>query len=245
MAVQSAHKTDTGRVAKHNQDYVWVDEERGIYIVADGMGGHEAGDVASRMAATMIGETLAGTLTGVPLTAEAARQLITDAIEKANRAVRAASAEAHQTRRMGATVVMAVVRDASAFIAHAGDARAYLIRGGTLSRLTEDDSWVAHLIATGVLAPEEEKQNRLSHVVTKAVGQESPVNPAFAEVPLSPGDWLLLCSDGLWNMVDDEDILSLLHRSGGDPAQAVEALTQAANDAGGRDNISVIALKVM
>ena len=244
MAVQSAHKTDTGRVAKHNQDYVWVDEARGIYIVADGMGGHEAGDVASRMAATMIGETLAGALTGVPLAAEAARRLMTEAIEEANRAVRAASAEARQTRRMGATVVMAVVQDASAFIAHAGDARAYLIRGGALSRLTEDDSWVAHLIATGVLAPEDEKQSRLSHVVTKAVGQESPVNPAFAEVPLSPGDWLLLCSDGLWNMVDDDDILSLLRQSGGDPAQVVETLTQAANDAGGRDNISVIALKV-
>jgi protein phosphatase len=244
MTVVYAYKSHTGLVPTHNEDYVWVDGEKNIFIVADGMGGHESGDVASRLAATTIGKAIGDGLKEEALSRTAMQNLMTEAIERANQTVWEASGEAEQKRRMGATIVVAVVRPPTTYIAHAGDARIYLVRGTTMTRLTQDDSWIAHLIAEGIISEAESKHNRLAHVITKAIGQGSPVEAAFAEVPVQAGDWLLLCSDGLWNMVDDDQILAELQKAKGDPAPLVESLIRAAIEAGGKDNISVIALKV-
>ncbi|MFQ5576945.1 MAG: PP2C family protein-serine/threonine phosphatase, partial [Anaerolineae bacterium] len=208
MAVISAYKTDTGLVSRHNQDYVWVDDRKGVFVVADGMGGHEAGDVASRMAAGTVGEEIVAGLAGHPVEAAALKTLLAGAIEIANQKVWAASGEAAQKRRMGATIVLAVIQPPLAYIAHAGDARAYMIRDNAITRLTEDDSWVAHLLSSGLIAEGDAMRNRLSHVITKAIGQDGPVEPTVSDVAVKPGDWLLLCSDGLWNMVSDEEILT-------------------------------------
>lgn len=246
MAVVSAGKTHIGLVADHNEDYVWLNAEKGIFIVADGMGGHEAGEVASRLAATTAGEKISAGLDGLSVDrADEIQALIIDALEAANQAVWEASGEADQIRRMGATIAVAVVRPPQAYISHAGDARVYLHHKNQLSRLTEDDSWVAHLVATGVISEAEVRNNRLSHVITKAVGQGTPIDASFARVAVKSPDWLLLCSDGLWNMVDDEAIQVVLQSPQTTPTQAVETLVEAANEAGGKDNISIVALQLI
>ncbi len=243
MKFFSAHKTDVGQVAPHNEDYIWVNEASGVFIVADGMGGHEAGDVASELAATSVGKTLVMALPDTPAEPQAMQALLSRAIEKANEVVWQASTQAAQVRRMGATIVVAVLRASVAYIAHAGDARIYLATEDTLTQLTDDDSWVAQLVAGGIISEDERKNNRLSHIITKAVGQGSPVEAAVSGISLSLGNWLLLCSDGLWNMVDDARILAEIQRRPS-PAQLVETLVRAANDAGGKDNISLIAIHI-
>ncbi len=245
MAVLAAYKTDPGKVAQHNEDYIWVDDEHGVYIIADGMGGHEAGDVASQMAATTVGNTIVAGLQTELSSGTAIRALITEAIEQANQAVWAASAGAAQTRRMGATIVVAVVKPPVVHIAHAGDARIYVIRESTITRLTHDDSWVAQLVASGIISEAEGRHNRLSHIITKAVGQGAPVDANATTLKIKSGDILILCSDGLWNMVGDAQILVELQRVQGDPQKLVEALIRAANNAGGKDNISAIAVKIV
>jgi protein phosphatase len=247
MTVVSAHGTDVGRVRQRNEDYVWVDEQAGVFIVADGLGGHQAGDVASRLAATTVGELVAAGIGAADerLSAAAVRELMTGAIETANERVGAAASEAQQGLRMGTVIVVAVVRPPTAYISHAGDARAYLARDSSLTRLTEDDSVVAQLVAAGELSDAEARNHPQRNLVTKVVGQGSPVQPSFREVAAGPGDWLLLCSDGLWDMVDDEDILGELEKADGEPARATAALIRAANAAGGMDNISVVAIRVL
>jgi len=244
MKLAAAYKTDTGLKRKRNEDYLWVDERAGVYVVADGMGGHEAGDTASRLAAITIGETI---VKGLQVAASAAeiKALLANAIEAANQAVWTASGEAGQTRRMGATVIAAITQLPQVYISHAGDTRAYLIRDKTLSRLTKDDSWAAQLVASGVISEDEAERHRNLHFVTKAVGQDSPVEPDFIQTSLNPGDYLLLCSDGLWNMVTDPQLLRKFKETNGNLAPLVDSLIEAANAAGGKDNITVIILKAV
>jgi protein phosphatase len=163
---------------------------------------------------------------------------MTEAIESANTIVYQASQDAGHRRGMGTTIVMALVQPDTAYISHAGDSRAYLIRAASIIQLTEDDSW-ANFGQKNLGA----KTKIAEHILTKAVGQNSSVDPSFTELPLSRGDILLLCSDGLWNMLEDEQILAELDRAGDRVDQAAEALVAAANAAGGRDNISVVIIK--
>jgi protein phosphatase len=242
----SAHKTDPGRTAKFNQDFIWLDESAGIYIVADGMGGQDAGELASELAATTAGQFIAAQLqTQVgSLSAIMVKDLMSEALEAANDKVMAAALEAKQDRPMGAAIVVALVQAPAAYICHAGDARAYLIQHSGVTRLTRDDSWVAQLVAHGLITEEQAEYHPLGHILTKAVGHESPLEPAFTEVAVAPGDWLLLCSDGLWKMIGDEQFLAVLQDPTVTPANAVEALVEAANAAGGKDNISLILIKI-
>ena len=145
MKIVSAHKSDIGRVYQHNDDYIWVDDNLGLYIVADGMGGNEAGDVASKMTAHSVGSTLVEQLTAdqSALTSMRIKELLVDAIEAANRAVYQAAIEAQQKRKMGTTIVAALIQSTKLYVSHAGDSRVYLARGTELRQLTEDDSWGA------------------------------------------------------------------------------------------------------
>jgi protein phosphatase len=146
---------------------------------------------------------------------------------------------------MGTTIVVALVRSSVAYISHVGDARAYLARGATLMQLTKDDSWKVQFGDKNLSSKTDIPEGKFDHILTKAIGQDTDLNPSSTEVKLAPGDWLLLCSDGLWNMVEDEQILAELQNESNDPAQVVEALIAAANEAGGKDNISVIAIKIL
>jgi serine/threonine protein phosphatase PrpC len=246
MTITAAHKSDTGRKRTRNEDYVWVDETAKLFIVADGMGGHEAGDVASQLTATTVGELVTTELKSKtePIAPAILTQLLTEAIETANKAVYNAAQEAGQKRRMGSTLVMALVRAATVYISHVGDARAYLARGATLMQLTKDDSWKAQFGANAQ-TPDSTASSKFDHILTKAIGQEAELNPSTTEVKVLPGDWLLLCSDGLWNMVADDQILAELQQAGENPVCAVEKLVAAANAAGGKDNISVVAIRIV
>lgn len=246
MTIVSAHKSDTGRKRKRNEDYLWVDETTRLFIVADGMGGHEAGDVASQLAATTVGESITTELREAtePISSDTIGRFLRTAIETANATVFNAAKNAGQKRQMGTTIVVALIRPPTAYISHVGDARAYLARGSTLMQLTQDDSWKAQF---GTKDPQTQVQfnSKFDHILTKVIGQDSQLDPSLIQVQLVPADWLLLCSDGLWNMVEDDQILAELQNAGDNPVCAVEGLVEAANESGGKDNISVVALKLL
>jgi PPM family protein phosphatase len=245
MPVISAHKSDVGRKKPRNEDYVWVDEQAGLYILADGLGGQEAGEVASQLGTTTISKAIEDKLKVDPdLPAKTIEALVVEALETANATIFNAAQAAGHKRQMGTTAVVAVLQTSTAYISHAGDSRAYLVRGATLKQLTEDDSWGV-FSASAQKSTVKNKRSPLDHFLTKYVGQENSLNPSFIEIALMPGDWLLLCSDGLWSMVDEEQILAELKKAGNEPGRLVEALVAAANQAGGEDNISIIALKML
>jgi protein phosphatase len=240
MPIISAHKNDIGRNRKReNEDYIWFDDQAGLYIVADGMGGQEAGEIASQLAADTVGQRVVERLKTAPgpLSAEKIQELIINSIEAANAVVYQASQDAGHKRGMGTTIVLALVQSNTAYVSHAGDSRAYLAKASTLTQLTEDDSWA-------VWGQKNLPKAKIAgNILTKAIGQHSSVDPSFTKISLAPGDCLLLCSDGLWNMLDDNQILDELDKAGDQIELAVEGLVAAANDAGGSDNISVILIK--
>jgi protein phosphatase len=242
MSFISAHKNDIGRNKKrNNEDYIWVDQQAGLFIVADGMGGYRGGEVASRLAATTISEIIVSYLKEKtrPLSTDVVKTLMFKAVEAANRAVLKAAQETGHDK-MGTTVVMAQVEASMAYICHVGDSRAYLVRGSATTQLTQDHSWVNFVQSA---SSSSKPAKSIEHVLTQAIGQATPPDPSFTQTALEPGDYLLLCSDGLWNMVDDNRILAELLRAGDRVDRAVEALIDAANAAGGKDNISVVIVK--
>ncbi len=244
MTIVSAYKCNIGQVRKQNEDYVWVDEQAGLFIVADGMGGHEAGDVASKMTTDTVGPLFLEQLKAhnKTLSSDKIQALMVNAIEMANEHVIEAAQKATQKRKMGSTIVMAFIQSSTAYISHAGDSRAYLAQGSSLIQLTEDDSWQTF---GNTERSKENSRTKIDHMLTKSIGQNSKVEPSFRELKLSSGDCLLLCSDGLWDMVSDEQIAAELKRAGNNPDQAAEALVDAANAAGGKDNISVVVIKTL
>lgn len=247
MPIAFAYKSDIGQVHNHNEDFIWVDSETGLFIVADGMGGHEAGEVASQLSATAVAKALQGDIGSADdqVSSQQISALMIKAFETANESVLAMANQSEQSRRMGSTIVTAVLKLPSVYICHLGDARAYLSRNNVLTQITQDDSVVAELLAAGLISEEEAKTHIYRSVVTKAMGQDPPVEPTFTELTVMANDWLLICSDGLTSMISDEAIKAELNNAKGNPDYLVEALVKAANDAGGKDNISVIAIQVL
>jgi len=236
MKIRAAGRTDRGRVRPHNEDSLLVAPERSVAAVADGMGGHAAGEVASRLAIEALSETLAEP----PHAADDVPRLLRQAVDAANRRI-AETIRAHpEYHGMGTTFVAAVWVDERLFIAHVGDSRAYLLRGGAIRQLTSDHSFVNELVRLGMLSREEAARDPRRNVVTRALGSGPVVVPDVIEERFQPGDTLLLCSDGLSNMVGDERILRTVHEAGGDLDRACEALISAANAAGGEDNVTVV-----
>jgi PPM family protein phosphatase len=231
-----AAKSDIGRVRNNNEDYLLVYEPLSLLIVADGMGGHAGGEVASALAVETIAAYLKRHL------AEPADQtaaLLQAAIRTANEAI-LTNAHAHpELHGMGTTVVLAFCQGDQVHIAHVGDSRAYLLQHGTLRQLTEDHSVVARLIKAGQLAPRKARSHPLRHQITRSLGSRE----ADAElncITWRRTDYLLLCSDGLTNMVEDHQIEELIRRGGTDVQAICETLIAQANANGGTDNISVI-----
>ncbi|MCB9076135.1 MAG: serine/threonine-protein phosphatase [Anaerolineaceae bacterium] len=245
MALLSAHKNDIGRnKSRQNEDYIWVDDQIGLYIVADGMGGHEAGDVASELAATTAGQVVIDQLAGMDHNPpdEVIKSILLEAAEAANQAVYQAAHRAKQKRKMGTTIVMTLITPTTAYISHAGDSRAYRLRDGAITQLTEDDTWNTFVRQS---SGSEVSNPNLESILTKAIGQDAVLDPSFSQVEVVPGDVILLCSDGLWNMVDNDQILAEVMKSANQVEQAAQALVEAANAAGGKDNISVVVIKIL
>jgi serine/threonine protein phosphatase PrpC len=228
----AASRTDVGRVRPSNEDAFLVADDAHLVAVADGMGGHQAGEVASATAITAL-------LDGVHRGAT-----IGDAISGANDAVLARAAEDPSLRGMGTTMTAAVLHGATLVIGHVGDSRAYLLRDGVLVQLTTDHSVIAELVAAGELTEAEAEIDPRRAMITRALGIDPSVEVDVFDVGLVPGDRLLLCSDGLTTMVRDEVIARILVEEH-DRERAADTLVAAANDAGGADNITVVVVDVV
>ena len=234
LALVAAAATDMGRVRRGNEDAYLVAPP--VYAIADGMGGHRGGAEAAQIAI----RTLASR---VPDLASTDGGALVAAVEAANQGIVFAAAEDDALRGMATTCTAALVRGRVARIAHVGDSRAYLLRGGRLAQLTDDHSVVAQLVRQGMLSREEAAVHPGRSVVFRALGTEPDVEVDTIDVVLDAGDRLLLCSDGLTSMLDDAQIAAVL-REVGDTGLAVEALVARANAAGGADNITVVLVDV-
>jgi PPM family protein phosphatase len=233
---RSAGLTDTGRRRRQNEDsYV---HEPPVFAIADGMGGAQAGEVASRLAAAVLEEVNGEEAIGEARAAEL--------IQEANRRVYERSNQDAAVSGMGTTMTVALVDDASGTVAigHVGDSRAYLIRDGELEQLTEDHTLVNELLKSGKLSPEEANVHPQRSVITRALGTEPDVDVDTFTIETRPGDVFLLCSDGLSSMISDAEILGLVRSGDGDLEAALRGLVEAANTSGGDDNITVVAFEI-
>jgi PPM family protein phosphatase len=223
--------TDTGRKRRHNEDVYVVDPP--IFAIADGMGGAAAGEVAAAVAADALrGEGGSGEDTLVTL------------IQEANRRVYERAAEDTAKSGMGTTMTVALLEDGRVRIGHVGDSRAYLLRDGELSQLTDDHSLVGELVRSGKLAPEEAETHPQRSVITRVLGTDPDVDVDTLAIETRSGDLFLLCSDGLYSMVGNDRILELVERNRRDLDAAAKALVAAANKGGGDDNITVVAFEI-
>lgn len=239
MALDFAGLTDQGRVRARNEDALLQRPERGLFAVADGMGGHAAGDVASRIAVDVIDERLLAA--GPELSGDA----IAGAIRAAHDAVlRAGRAEA-ELAGMGTTLtVLAVAPDGACRVGHVGDSRAYRFRDGALEQITRDQTWVQAQVDAGRLTPEQARVHPFAAMITSALGIDaSPLDVQVHEPDARPGDVFLLCSDGLTGPLRDDEIAAILTRHPA-PDDAARTLVEAANEAGGPDNITVALVRL-
>ena len=224
---RSAGGSDPGRKRRRNEDSFVL--EPPLFAVADGMGGAQAGEIASKLAAGAVKERGAA---------------VDELIQEANRRVHRRSQEDPGTSGMGTTLTVASVEDGSVSIGHVGDSRAYLVREGKLEQLTEDHSLVGELVRSGKLSREEAEVHPQRSMMTRAVGTDPDVDVDTFAVEPQEGDLFLLCSDGLTTMVEDAEILRLVEEQRGDLDSLVNALIKAANRGGGEDNITVVAFEI-
>jgi PPM family protein phosphatase len=230
---RAAAVTDPGRTRRHNEDSYVI--EPPLFAIADGMGGAQAGEVASRLATAALKE--AGANGG-------GEQRIADLIQEANRRVYDRSSSDPNTSGMGTTITVALVEDDRVAFGHVGDSRAYLIRQAQMEQLTEDHSLVNELLKTGKLSREEAETHPQRSVITRALGTDPDVDVDTFSVRAEDGDLFLLCSDGLTDMVSEESILDVVERNRSDIDGALRALVKAANHGGGQDNITVVAFEI-
>ena len=234
MKVFSA--TDVGRKRNMNQDYIYASADPvgnlpNLFIVADGMGGHNAGDFASHYGVSTVVETIKKDRDFNPV------KVIRNGVEEANRAVLDQARKDASLAGMGTTMVAATVVGEYLYVANVGDSRLYYTAGGRLKQLTQDHSLVAEMVRLGELTTEEAQNHPDKNIITRAIGTSEGVVVDMFDHKLEEGTKLVMCSDGLSNMVSDEDIYRILQE---DPEDASLALIAAANENGGKDNIAVI-----
>ncbi len=240
MHFTCAARTDTGVVRAGNEDNYLMLADRGIFIVADGMGGHAAGEVASEMAVRLISKEL-GSLRG--LTDEQAGERLRHAIRTANEAIFERTLSEHDKRGMGTTATALVLLPGRYLIGQVGDSRGYLLRDGQFLQLTKDHSYVQEQVDAGLLTAEQARVHPYSNVITRCVGASGDVMADIYFGALRVGDVLLLASDGLTGMLEDEQLTRILNSDGG-PQRWVDRMVVEANRRGGLDNITAIVIRI-
>ncbi|MDO9010964.1 MAG: Stp1/IreP family PP2C-type Ser/Thr phosphatase [Gallionella sp.] len=250
-ALEIVAQTHSGMVRAHNEDSIGTDAACGLVVLADGMGGYNAGEVASGIAVSvMVTEVAAPLKQSSPIQRdevsgeELAITLLNNSIHRANASIYQAAQSQAQYAGMGTTVVAALFYDNRVATGHVGDSRLYRLRGESLELITRDHSLLQEQIDSGVISIEQARHSQNRNLVTRAVGIDAEVMPEVHVHEVLPGDIYLLCSDGLNDMVEDDDIQSIVYAMQGNLALAAEQLIQTANDNGGRDNVSVILVKV-
>jgi len=251
MRLEIGYKTDIGRVRKNNEDTCRVLSELNLFIISDGMGGEAHGEVASAIAGDIITAQCSASWEDssgpdgdvlLPDLSERTNKLAA-AVRLANRRIYEASLDSPLLRGMGATVVTAWLDGPRLSLIHVGDSRAYLLRSGSLERLTADHTLVAEQVRRGLIKPEEAHLSKLQNVLIRALGVQEHVELDATECTLSSNDIVLLCTDGLTRMVEDSDIARILVESSGVQMSA-DNLVALANEHGGEDNVSVIVLHI-
>ena len=244
--------SDAGRVREHNEDTIGTDQDIGLVVLADGMGGYKAGEVASGIAVRTIMSLLKDAVEREDLTLRDHASglsrpgiLLRDAIHRANKVIYQTARTQANCDGMGTTVVAGLFFDDKLTIAHVGDSRLYRLRGAEFSQVTQDHSLMQELIARGFYTPEEGQRATAKNYVTRALGVENAVEVDVTEIPVEKGDAFLLCSDGLSDMVDDDDIKLTISTFGDNLQTLARQLVLLGNDNGGRDNISVVVVKVL
>lgn len=234
--------TDTGRLRNSNQDCLFCEENAvgrfpNLFLVADGMGGHKAGDLASRLCIDEIVKQLRNSQARTPVSA------FEQAIAVANACVYERSMGDFELAGMGTTIVGAMIENGTAYIVNIGDSRLYRLHE-KLEQITVDHSLVEEMVQSGEIQKEEMRTHPNKNIITRALGTDDSVRPDCFEVKVEEGDVLLLCSDGLTNMVDDQEIEEIVKKHKEDMKLAGENLVRQANEAGGKDNISVILVRL-
>ena len=239
--------TDIGLVRKLNQDAFSLDNTLQLWVLADGMGGHAGGEVASQIAVETIPHvirTQLSTETSPYVQPDQLESLLCQALESANQTIRKEAAEDERLKGMGTTiVVVAITRSPTGYqasVAHAGDSRAYLFRQGTLSLWTKDHTLMEERLALNLITPEEVRTHPLRHVLTKALGIEPQAQPTIHTYPIDPSDLILLCSDGLTKMLTDQEIQTIVGQEAPHPEAICRKLVATANRLGGEDNTTVM-----
>lgn len=238
-------QTDTGRVRSNNEDSVALDEAHGVAVLADGMGGYAAGEVASGMACDFIRAELGRWLgeASVAATDNDVRRAMDICVDNANRAIFGAANSNPTYAGMGTTLVLGVFRSGRLLMGHIGDSRAYRWRNGVLQQITKDHSLLQEQIDAGILTPEQAQYSANKNLVTRALGVEDVVLLETHQHDLQSGDVILMCSDGLSDMLSDLEITGVLAAYPHSLDEMGSALVAAANDAGGRDNIAVVLVR--
>jgi protein phosphatase len=252
QALEIASCTDPGIVRSHNEDSIAADASKGLVVLADGMGGYNAGEVASGMATTVITTELQHLLQERPaheVDAATGRPradgLLREQIAKANTSIFQAAQSQPQYAGMGTTLVAALFYDNKVTVAHIGDSRLYRLRGEDFAQITRDHSLLQEQIDSGMITPEQAKFSQNKNLVTRALGIDATVEAELHEYETQVGDVYLLCSDGLNDMVSDEDMGTTLQTLAANLPLAAQHLVQMANDNGGRDNVSVILVRIV
>ncbi|HET9555201.1 MAG TPA: Stp1/IreP family PP2C-type Ser/Thr phosphatase [Anaeromyxobacteraceae bacterium] len=241
--------TDVGLRREHNEDALLIDVDLGLFVVADGMGGHAGGATASRLAVETIRAEIKKARDEEPSLfgsgAEGEDNPLPDilghAVEQASAAIFDAAQAEPELAGMGTTVTALLVDGRAAFVAHVGDSRAYLLRAGHIYQVTQDHSLVAEQLRVGAISADEAKHSRFKNIITRSVGFERDVLVDLMGLELEHGDTVVVCCDGLSNLVDDPEILAIVEGSGVD---AVEPLVDRANERGGDDNITVAVVRL-
>ncbi|MBP1626112.1 MAG: protein serine/threonine phosphatase [Holophagaceae bacterium] len=246
MRVTAAGLSDVGCIRKHNEDNLLVDMELGLFLVADGLGGHAAGEVASRIVVEKVEEFIAQTAERDrtwPLDYDARipydGNRLKAALLLSDRAILEDIRENPERESMGSTVVACLVKGDQVTLAHVGDSRAYLLEPDGMRQITRDHSWVADQVANGILTPEEARKHPFRNVITQALGNGGELDVAIQELKVKEMDRLLLCSDGLSGMVPDEEVWKIVQDSNSLEI-AAERLVKKALENGGEDNVTVV-----
>ena len=234
---KTVSRTDIGRTRKLNQDYVFTADLQvgsldNLYLVADGMGGHRAGGFASKYAVEIMVEDISCNRSQDVLS------VLNQAIVEANYKLRKKAAEDSSMAGMGTTLVAATIQNGTLKVANVGDSRLYLVNRG-IRQITVDHSLVEEMVRMGGLDREQARNHENKNIITRAIGAQSEVNPDFFEVELEEGDRIFLCTDGVSNMLTDEEIFNILNENGTDE-ERIDKIVASANERGGRDNMGII-----
>ena len=238
--------THAGMRREYNQDHIGFDQELGIAVLADGMGGHKAGEIAAHMTVKFVLEKLQKFVlqkTSVSITGSQLLEFVSTTISSSNAEIFRTQQEQAAYKGMGTTIVATLVIGSHIYVGHVGDSRLYLYRNRKVKRLTKDHSVVQDLIDRGFYTEREAREANVGHVVTRAMGTKSAVDVDTAEVPRLPYDLLMLCSDGLTDMISDWQIAETIAENITDLDLAAKKLIALANQNGGKDNISVILMQ--